>query len=177
MGSVVSHPPPLLVTNLLKCIIIGQLNTRPFVASSATHLGRQVKVDMTLLKLESDQQWHLIAHVQDDVASKWRGFGKVLQVFQGKRERDGLLEDDVNAVVFLCVSGGFGLASIGSMISLGRGDAPSTFPDSPSWSSSCRLPFRWPFASCLQPGPHPPPLPPLVPPRIQLLLQGTLLVI
>ena len=83
------------------------------MASSTTYLGCQVKVDMTLLKLESDQQWHLVTHVQDDVASEWRGFGKILQVFQGKGERDGLLEDDVNAVVFLCFGGGFGLTSTG----------------------------------------------------------------
>ena len=75
-----------------------------------THLGSQVKVDVTLLKLESDQQWHLVAHVQDDVTRERGGFGKVLKVLQGKGERDGLLEDDADAIVFVSV-GHLGLSN------------------------------------------------------------------
>jgi len=154
----------------VKCIIAGQLNSRPHAASSATRLGRQVKVDVTLLKLESDQQWHLVTHIQDNVTGEWRGFGKVLQVFQGKGKRDGLLEDDMNTVVIICVGGGFGLRASGSRSVSKRWRCTLPYPDSPSWSSSYRLPFRWPFASCSRPCPPPPPLPPPVLPQIRLPL-------
>lgn len=69
----------------------------------ATHLGSQVKVDVSLLKLEGDQQWHLVAHVQDDVTRERGRLGKVLEVFEGKGQGHGLLEDDADAVLFLAL--------------------------------------------------------------------------
>jgi hypothetical protein len=69
----------------------------------AIYLGSQVKVDVPLLKLKGDQQWYLVAHVQDDMTRERGRLGKVLKVFEGKGQGHGLLKDDADAVLFLAL--------------------------------------------------------------------------